>query len=141
MIARIRGFRDRIEYVALHLDADTTSRDIWIPVRGDRGASGERTEAAALKLCVDALWHQLDPLVLHARKLARLADVRGRERGLHEERELRELSAHLHRALELASRNLERLLDEPTDADEVSIDADFTPLPAPDPDDDPPAAA
>ena len=123
MIARIRGFRERTEYVALHVDE--TSGERWVTVRGDRGASGEQTEVAAIRLCVEALWQRLAPTAEQARQLARACDVRGRPRTERGERLRRELSSELARTLALAGRNLERLLDEPTGADELGIEAEL----------------
>lgn len=124
MIVRIRGYRDHIEYVALRID---DARDTWVTVRGDRGASGELDEMDAARLCVGDLRKQLRSTAEQARQLALLCDRRGRPRTDAEEQRMRELSSTLARTLAIAGRNLERLLDRPTAADRLSIDAE--PLP------------
>jgi len=123
MIVRIVDSRGDPQYIALH--ADTRTGDVWVPIRGDRGRSGEVSVSAAIEMCVDDLDKALAPLLESAQRLYKLCDIRGRERSIEEERKLRELAKHLTESLSLAGINLSRLLDTPTANDHVDIDADY----------------
>ena len=123
MIARIRGAHDRDEFVALHLDERTG--DAWVPVRGDRGRSGEPSAMAALALCTRGLHQQVQPLVDMANTLHNLCDRRGRQPSEQEQRRMRSLSGELARIITLAEMNLARLVDSPASDDTIDMDADY----------------
>jgi hypothetical protein len=128
MIVRIAGYGGRTEYVALHVDE--RSRDVWVPVRGDRGRNGEISADAALRLCIQDVQAHVGPLIEDASKLYRLCDVRSRTRSDEEDRRMRALAHHVADTLALTGVNLLRLADEPTAEDQVDIDAEYVTRPA-----------
>jgi hypothetical protein len=48
------------QFVALHRDERAPSRAVWVPVRGDRGRTGETSWPRAARLCARALRAQID---------------------------------------------------------------------------------
>ncbi|MCG8420074.1 MAG: hypothetical protein MJE77_19265 [Proteobacteria bacterium] len=129
MIARIHGYRDLTEYVALHIDEH--NRDVWVPIRGDRGRSGEQEEIIAARICVTDLQKQIEPLVERSMHLYRLCDIRGREFTAMEKSQIFGSASSLATKLDRAGANLSRLLDQPTVDDNIDIDAAYAALQSP----------
>ncbi len=125
MIAQIDGYEGRPEFVALHPDPRTQARAVWVPVRGDRGNAGEESAMAAVRLCLDEVNALLGPVLEAARKVHRLADVRGRNLSADEKQLLLALSQHVTETLDRVGVNLLRLIDEPTADDDVEMDAKY----------------
>ena len=126
MIARIVGHRGP-RFVALHLDV-RASCDIWVPIRGDRGHSGEVSWRRAARMCARALRGQIDRVYESAEALHRLCDLR-RPRTSEEEQRLVHLAREVFDLVRATHGNAARLLDAPRPDDAVDIDA--TPAPKP----------
>ena len=123
MIARVL-VGERVTFVALHLDRRTSARDVWVTVRGDRGASGEVTEMLAARMCADRLTEHIAPLVENAVQLRRGCERMARVYPFKPQRQLAALARELEAALARVSMEAQRLVDEPVDDDEIDIDGE-----------------
>lgn len=126
MIARIDGHRVP-RFVALHLDV-RASGEIWVPIRGDRGRSGEVSWRRAARMCARALRRQIDRVYESAEALHRLCDRR-RPRTSEEEQRIVHLAREVFELMRATQGNAARLLDPPRPGDIVDIDAAPTPSP------------
>lgn len=128
MIARIEGHRWP-RFVALHLDVRTSGGcEIWGPIRGDRGRSGEVSWRRAARMCARALRGQFDRVYDSADALHRLCDRR-RPRTSEEEQRIVHLAREVFDLVRATRGNAARLLDAPRPGDTVDIDA--APAPSP----------
>jgi hypothetical protein len=125
MIARISGLHINPQYVALCWD---DNRQRWRSITGDAGRCGDSTERTAIARCGDHLAEQLAHLAEQAAQLDRLCD---RRQGLtpDERHQQLELARDVAAGLQVAACNAKRLIDAPTDADRVDIDASYEALP------------
>ena len=111
-----------ISYVALHLDTQVRERKLWVPIHRDHESGGALTREQAAQLCVIALQAQVEPLVAQARTVywacrpANLVDTLGSRILRHRQ------SFDLSQDLAFVWANLSRLLDAPTEHDEVALD-------------------
>jgi hypothetical protein len=121
MIAEIRGYGGKPEYIALRWDGAR-----WIPVRGDRGRHGEGSREDAIALCVRHLQRCMVGTAEQAKELHALCDRRGRPPTEREDRRMRELASCLARTLESAVIDLLMLLEAPSINDSVVIEATHT---------------
>jgi hypothetical protein len=121
VIARIPT-RGGPQFVALHRDERAPSRAIWVPVRGDRGHTGEITWRRAARLCARALRAQIDAAHADAHALHRLCDRRPRPAT--DDTRIIHLARQLHDRLEIIQANAARLLGPPRPDDAVDIDAE-----------------
>jgi hypothetical protein len=121
MIAEIRGYGGKPEYVALRWDGAR-----WIPVRGDRGRHGEGSRDEAIALCVRHVQRCMVGTAEQAKKLHTLCDRRGRARTEREDLRMRELAFRLAGTLESAEIDLAMLLEAPSANDSVTIEATYT---------------
>ncbi len=126
MIARIAGHRWP-RFVALHLDV-RASCNIWVPIRGDRGRSGEVSWRRAARMCARALRGQFDRVYETAEALHRLCDRR-RPRTSEEDQRIVHLAREVFDLVRATHGNAARLLDMPRPGDTVDIDA--APAPSP----------
>ena len=124
MIARI-ATRGVPHFVALHRDERAPSRAIWVPVRGDRGCTGELSWRRAARLCARALRAQIDRAYADAHALHRLCDRRPRPAT--DDTQVIHLARQLHDRLALIQANAARLLVPPRPEDTVDIDAAHAP--------------
>ena len=120
MIARI-ATRGGSQFVALHRDERAPSRAIWVPVRGDRGRTGEISWRRAARLCARALRAQIDRAYADAHALHRLCDRRPRPAT--DDTRIIHLARQLYDRLALIQANASRLLGPPRPDDTVDNDA------------------
>ena len=123
MIARVL-VGERVTFVALHLDRRTSARDVWVTVRGDRGASGEVTEMLAARMCADRLAEHIAPLADKAIQLRRACERVAHAQPFEGRRQTAVLARELEAELARVSTEIERMLDEPAGADEIDIDGE-----------------
>ena len=124
MIARIAA-RGVPHFVALHRDERAPSRAIWVPVRGDRGVTGEISWPRAARLCARALRVQIDAAHADAQALHRLCDRRPRPAT--DDTRVIHLARQLYDRLSLIQANAARLLAAPRTGDTIDIDASREP--------------
>jgi hypothetical protein len=113
-------------FVPLHRDERAPSRAIWVPVRGDRGRTGEISWRRAARLCARALRVQIDRAYADAQALHRLCDRRPSP--VTDDTRILHLARQLYDRLALIQCNAARLLAPPRPDDTIDIDA--TPDPA-----------
>lgn len=125
MIARVSRPRGQggPRFVALHRDERAPSRAVWVPVRGDRGCTGELSWRRAARLCARALRVQIDRAHADAQALHRLCDRR-RTRVPDDDTQIIHLARQLFDRLALVQANAARLLGPPRADDTVDIDAE-----------------
>jgi hypothetical protein len=121
VIARI-ATRSGPHFVALHRDERAPSRAIWVPVRGDRGRTGEISWRRAARLCARALRLQIDAAHADAQALHRLCDRRPRPAT--DDTRIIHLARQLHDRLSLIQANAARLLVPPRPDDTIDIDTE-----------------
>ena len=121
MIARV-ATRGGPQFVALHRDERAPSRAIWVPVRGDRGHTGETSWRRAARLCARALSVQIDHAYADAHALHRLCDRRPRPAA--DDTRILHLARQLYDRLALIQANAARLLVPPRADDTIDIDAE-----------------
>ena len=121
MIARV-ATRGVPHFLALHRDERAPSRAIWVPVRGDRGRTGEISWRRAARLCARALRVQIDRAYADAHALHRLCDRRPRPAT--DDTRIIHLARQLYDRLALIQANAARLLAPPRPDDAVDIDAE-----------------
>jgi hypothetical protein len=108
-------------FVPLHRDERAPSRAIWVPVRGDRGRTGEFSWRRAARLCAHALRAQIDRAHADAHALHRLCDRRPRPAA--DDTCILHLARQLFDRLTLIQSNAARLLTPPRANDTIDIDA------------------
>jgi hypothetical protein len=122
VIARIAGHRGP-GFVALHLDVRASGgSEIWVPIRGDRGRSGEVSWRRAARMCARALRVQIDRVYDGAQALHQLCDRR-RPRTSEEDQRIVHLAREVFDLVRATRGNAARLLDAPRPGDAVDIDA------------------
>jgi hypothetical protein len=111
--------------VALHRDERAPSRAVWVPVRGDRGHTGELSWSRAARMCARALRAQIDRAYADAQALHRLCDRRPRPAD--DDTRILHLARQLFDRLALVQANAARLLGPPRAGDTVDIDTEPEP--------------
>jgi hypothetical protein len=124
VIARLSRPRGHVGpgFVALHRDQRAPARAVWVPVRGDRGRTGELTWRRAARMCARSLRAQIDHAYADAQALHRLCDRRPRPAGM--DTRIIHLARQVCERLALVQANAARLLDAPRVDDQVDIDAE-----------------